>query len=184
MIEQSIQNNTKIYHQSYLPIFYENEKHYMINLRFSENIKMWKLEKGTKFKFKGYEAEVEEDHFYSDPHFQYPWLRLFRVDNVSGVYDFFHFRLGHLYIGESVNIKSRVKTHIPNVESSDPEFWYDENNNLLTKIIERFNIKSINKFLERCILVYFPINGDKKDRRNFERKMIVRYKPIFNKGAW
>ena len=184
MSRQTISDDVKFYYQSYLPIFYEDEKHHIINLRFSEGVKLWKLEKGTKLKIKDYEAEVEEDHFYSESHFQYPWLRLSKVNGVSGVYDFFHFRLGHLYIGESQNIKSRVKTHFPNIESSDPEFWNEKNNNLLTKIIERFDIKSINRFLERCLLIYFPINGNKSDRRSFERKMIIKYKPIFNKGGW
>ncbi len=171
-------SNAKI---SHLPIFYEEEDCKALNLGFPPNIRLWKLEKGTKIKYMNSEFVIEKDYFFPDAYFQYPWIRLQKIDKVPGIYDIFHFQYGHLYIGETVDIKRRLKTHFPIIEMSNPDDWEIRDNCLLSKIIKKFNIKSITKFLEGCILIYFPNYGGEKERRNFEKRLITKYNPIFNK---
>jgi len=164
----------------YLPIFYEKEDCKAISLRFPPNVRLWKLGKGTKVKYGDSEFVIEKDYFFPDNYFQYPCIRLQRIDKVPGIYDIFHFYYGHLYIGETEDLKRRLKSHFPIIETSNPDDWEIKSNCLLSKIIKKFNIESISEFLEGCILIYFPNYDGEKERRRIEKRLITRYNPIFN----
>lgn len=182
MSKQLLFDNYNAYHQAHLPMLYEEEKCYVFNLKFPSNIRVEKISKGDKFYIGGKEYKIEEDYVF--PNNRFYFVTLSQINGVSGVYVFFHFLHGYLYIGQSQDIKKRVKNHIPNLDyTSDPEDSCQRfgipKNCLLMKAIEKFKISSINSFLERSILIYFPIEND-KERKLLERKMIFKYKPIFN----
>ena len=181
-LKENDKTNEDCSRQACLPVLYEDREPKIFNLKIGKSTKLWKLEKGTKLKIGEVESIVEEDHFYPEPCYQ-TGIRIYCLDRVSGVYDFFHFYYGHIYIGESENIKKRIKQHFPNIEMSDPEEWEVGKDSLVSKIIKKFNIQSLNTFLERCILIYFPFDS-KSERKEFEKIMILRYNPIFNTRMW